>query len=487
MEKKAKNFGTVKSIKGHVVEVEFNSAPPSLYDVLVLESDPNIKMEVHASSGTDSFYCLAFSSTEKLFRGARVIATNKPVSFPVGKGMLGRAVDIFGNPYDSLGAIKDVELWPMRGRREIEGELETEQKLLETGIKVIDLFAPLVRGGKMGLFGGAGVGKTLLLTEILHNVVGKKKGDTISVFAGVGERTREGLELHQALQTSGVLNLSALIFGTMAENPAVRFLSAYASVTLAEYFRDIQKKDVLFFIDNVFRFAQAGNELSTLMEILPSEDGYQATLESEMAEFHERLISTKSAVISTIEAIYVPADDLFDHAVQAVYPYLESIVVLSRSVYQEGLLPAVDILQSTSTALDPEIVGQFHYDVALNAKMILKRAQSLERIVSLVGEHELSKEDRIAFRRAKRLKNYMTQKFFVAEGQSGEKGEYVPIEKTVKDVNAIIVGKYDAVPDNRFLYIGSLDNIDKKKDDIKQQAQQTQTPKSVEPVGQESN
>jgi F-type H+-transporting ATPase subunit beta len=338
-------------------------------------------------------------------------------------------------------------------------DIVVHQELLETGIKAIDLFSPLLKGGKMGLFGGAGVGKTMLLTEILHNIVGKSQGKTVSVFAGVGERSREGLELYQSLVDSKTLSSSSLVFGTMGENPALRFLAAFSAVTLAEYYRDILKNDVLFFIDNVFRFAQAGNELSTLMNIIPSEDGYQATMESEMASFHERLSSTKEGIISAIEAIYVPADDLLDHAVQAIFPYLESVVVLSRDIYQEGIMPAIDILESASTALDPIVVGDFHYDVALNAKTMLKEAQSLERIVSLVGEAELSKEDQIKYRRAKRLKNFMSQKFFVAEMQRGEKGAYVPIETTVKDVNGIIVGKYDKIPEEKFLYIGSVNEI----------------------------
>jgi F-type H+-transporting ATPase subunit beta len=311
----------------------------------------------------------------------------------------------------------------------------------------------------MGLFGGAGVGKTLLLTEVLHNILGKKDKKTVSVFAGVGERTREGLELLQALSESGVLSSSSLIFGTMGESPTIRYLSAFSAVTLAEYFRDVRKTDVLFFIDNVFRFAQAGNELSTLMNIIPSEDGYQATLESEMAEFHERLVPTKDAVVSTIEAIYVPSDDLLDHAVQAIYPYLESLVVLSRNVYQEGIMPAVDIISSTSTALEASVVGQFHYEVALNAKTILKRAQGLERIVSLVGEHELSKEDQIIFKRSRRIRNYMTQNFFVAAAQRGEQGVYVPLKTVLEDVNSIIVGKYDSTPEEKFLYVSGLKDI----------------------------
>ena len=316
-----------------------------------------------------------------------------------------------------------------------------------------------MKGGKMGLFGGAGVGKTMLLTEILHNIVGTSEGKSVSVFAGVGERSREGLELYEALQKTNSMHLSSLIFGTMGKNAAIRFLTAFASVRLAEFYRDVVGSDVLFFIDNLFRFAQAGNELSTLMNIIPSEDGYQATLESEMGLFHERLVSTDKAHITSIEAIYVPSDDLLDYSVQSIFPYLESIVVLSRNVYQQGLVPAIDILASSSGNLEPGIVGEFHYEVAINARNILKRAESLERIVSLVGESELSKEDQITYRRAKRIKYYMTQNFFVAEAQKEEKGNYVPLETTVKDVNSIIMGKYDKVSEEQFLYIGGISDI----------------------------
>lgn len=310
----------------------------------------------------------------------------------------------------------------------------------------------------MGLFGGAGVGKTLLLTEILHNIV-RAKDSTVSIFAGVGERSREGLELYQALKDSGTLKDSSLIFGPMGENPAARFLTAFSAVTLTEYYRDALKREVIFFIDNLFRFAQAGNELSTLTDNLPSEDGYQATLESELAAFHERLVSTASAGVTTVEAIYVPADDLLDHAVQSIFPYLDSIVVLSRNIYQQGILPAVDVISSGSSALDPEVVGKLHHDTAVAARALIKKAENLERIVSLVGEGELSVEDQVVYRRARRLKNFMTQRFFVAEAQKGEKGHFVPIETTVNDTAQILAGKLDGVPEEKLLFVGSIKEI----------------------------
>jgi F-type H+/Na+-transporting ATPase subunit beta len=311
----------------------------------------------------------------------------------------------------------------------------------------------------MGLFGGAGVGKTILLTEVLHNIVGDTSNDSVSIFTGVGERSREGLELYKSLEDSGVMSKSTLIYGPMGENPAVRFLAGFAGVSLAEYFRDNSKKNVLFFIDNAYRLAQAGNELSTLTGNLPSEDGYQPTLESEMAEFHERLLSTDIAEITTVEAIYVPADDILDHGVQVVFPYLDAIIVLSRELYQRGILPAVDILASSSTTLHPKIVGDAHYECSLRAKAILKQAESLERIVSLVGESELSNEDQLVYKRARKIRNYMTQRFFVIEAQSAYKGVVMPLEKVVKDLTGVIDGKYDHIPEDKFLYIGSVEEI----------------------------
>ena len=453
-----KNIGKVVSIKGNVIEVEFRNNLPSINDILVMKDDEAVKMQVYMSSESNLLYCFCLTGNNKLYRGADIVNTQKPILFPVGKKLLGRVVDLFGNPLDGLGKVffeKNIPIYKDKGIV----NLESKQELLQTGIKVIDLFAPLLKGGKMGLFGGAGVGKTMLLTEILHNVLGTSQGKSVSVFAGVGERSREGLELYQALRETNSLHLSSLIYGNMGENPAVRFLTAFAAETLAEYFRDELREDVLFFIDNLFRFAQAGNELSTLMNVIPSEDGYQATLESEMASFHERLSSTTDGYISSVEAIYIPSDDLLDYAVQSTFPYLESIVVLSRDIYQQGLVPAVDILASSSAALDPGTVGEFHYEVAMSAKNILKRAENLERIVSLVGESELSKEDQITFRRAKRIKNFMTQSFFVAETQKGLKGTFVPIETTLRDVNGIIMGKYDKIQEDSFLYIGSIGDI----------------------------
>ena len=332
---------------------------------------------------------------------------------------------------------------------------------METGIKVVDLFAPIVKGGKTGLFGGSGVGKTVLLSEVLHNILNKDKEKNVSVFCGIGERTREGHELFHELDKTGVLPGVSLIFGSMGDSPSIRFLTGLAGASVAEYFRDTKSRDVLFFVDNIFRYAQAGNELSLLMNTIPSEDGYQATLSSEMATIHERLVSNTKASITTIEAIYVPADDILDQGVQAIFDYLDSAIVLSRDVYREGRFPAVDILASVSSALSPQVVGPLHYATALQAQSILKKAAGLERIVSLVGEAELSEEDRVMYQRATKLKNFMTQDFFVAEGQTKKLGSYVPLKNTVLDVKDIIDGKFDDASSDKFLNIGSLKDLEK--------------------------
>jgi F-type H+-transporting ATPase subunit beta len=368
-------------------------------------------------------------------------------------------MNIFGESIDGLGPIKKESEKPIYSEGLDYSEIIKRNDILETGIKVIDFFSPMTQGGKIGLFGGAGVGKTILLTEIIHNVIILRKKKGVSVFAGIGERIREGHELYETLAEKKVLPSVSLILGTMGENPAIRFLTGYSAVTLAEYLRDSLKKDVLFFIDNIFRFAQAGNELSVLMNTIPSEDGYQATLTSEMASLHERLVSNKDNSITSIEAIYIPNDDILDQGVQAVFPYLDSSVVLSRSIYQEGLLPAVDLLSTSSANLNPETVGQLHYDVALKALNLLKQAASLDRIVSLVGESELSPTDKLVYERAKKLRNFMTQNFFVTENQTSRKGSYVPRETTVTDVNDLISGKYDQITDDKFSFIGSIKEI----------------------------
>jgi F-type H+-transporting ATPase subunit beta len=452
-------IGTIISIRGQVVEVHFPTEQPGIHHLVFLESNPLIRMEVYASSAEKTFFCLCLGKTDLLSRGATVISTEEAILFPVGEEMLGQVVNIFGQSLETNTPIVTKETRPIHHHPDLTIVTSQKQEVLETGIKVVDMFAPVLKGGKVGLFGGAGVGKTILLGEIMHNVVNQKEKNTVSVFAGVGERVREGIELKESLKKSEVFDSCSLIFGQMGENPAVRFLSAFSSATLVEYFRDSMQKNVLFFIDSVFRFAQAGNELAILMNTIPSEDGYQATLDSELARFHERVTSNAQNAVTTMEAIYVPSDDLIDYGVQAIFPYLDSLVILSRNIYQQGLLPAVDILSSSSSALNPVIVGEKHYNTSLAARQLLKQAVALERIVSLVGEAEISKQDQTLYRRARKIRNFMTQQFFSASEQSGEKGQFVPLQKTVQDVQDIIDGKFDYIPEEQFLYIGSLSDI----------------------------
>jgi F-type H+/Na+-transporting ATPase subunit beta len=457
--------GKIIAINGQVIEVAFGQERPSINDILYLESSPEVLLQIYASSDPCTYYCLLLSNTTLICRGEIVINSGKQFMYPVGDVVLGRALDVFGNPQDDKGALVNPEKRSIYNEAVEYSQLSTGQHVLETGIKAIDFFAPLLIGGKTGLFGGAGVGKTLLLTEIIHNVVQltdtSKKNKNISIFAGIGERSREGQELYESMNKSGVLPYSTLIIGPMGENPTNRFLTAYAAATEAEYFRDVKNQDVLFFVDNIFRFAQAGNELSLLMSTIPSEDGYQPTLDSEMAAFHERLLPTNKNTITTIETVYVPNDDILDQGVQAVFPYLDSMLYFTRGIYQEGRFPAIDLIASTSSGLTPEIVGMLHYETHIQAQVLLKRAISLEHIVSLVGESELSADDKVFYIRAKKLRNYMSQSFFVAQNQTGRMGKYVPAKTTVDDVKSIIQGEYDSISEEKFLYIGSLEEIGK--------------------------
>jgi F-type H+-transporting ATPase subunit beta len=456
MAKIKKPKGIIRAVRGQLVEAEFADLAPSLYELLTVEEAPQARLLVYQSRGNSLFACLALGETGALFRGAKVRASGETLTIPVGEGVLGRVMNLFGQPCENKRKLAVRVSHPVMAEPPAFAHILTKREVLEVGIKVIDLFSPILKGGKMGIFGGAGVGKTILLTEIIHNIVTLGKKESVSVFAGVGERTREGQELYEALKESGVLPGVAAVFGQMGENPGVRFLTSFAGVTLAEYFRDFTNKDVLFFIDNVFRFAQAGMELSMLANLFPSEDGYQATLASEMSAFHERLVSTDKAQITAIEAIYVPSDDFLDAGVQAIFPYLDSMIVLSRKVYQQGILPAVDLLASGfSASISPKIVGSFHYETVLSALTLLKKAAELDRIVSLVGLAELPPGDQLVYRRAKQLQNYLTQNFFVAEPQTGRPGQYIGRQTTVRDAHEIINGRYDGVPEEKFLFIGS--------------------------------
>lgn len=453
----------VLGIKGFVAEVEFmGEAKPKLNDILVLEGNEKVKLQVFKSSTKNNFYCLCLSYIEEIYRGAKIINTNKTLEVPVGEGVLGRVIDVFGGPVDGKGPIKSDIYHSIFKQVPSYTEVPRDLEVLETGIKVVDLFCPMIKGGKTGLFGGSGVGKTILLTEIMHNVVGRDRENNVSVFTGIGERTREGHELVLDLEKSGVLEGVALIYGAMGENPSVRFLTGVGGATIAEYFRDIGK-NVLVFIDNIYRYAQAGNELSLLMDTIPSEDGYQATLSSEMATVHERLISTTKSTITAVEAVYVPSDDLLDQAVQTVFKYLDSSLVLSRDVYMQGRYPAVDILESNSSALNPDTVSEIHYKTVLEAQALLKKSDQLERIVSLVGEAELSDEDRTLYQRANKIRNFMTQNFTVVEGQTGQKGSYVTREQAVDGVKRIMSGEFDKLSEDKFMFIGTVEDANTKE------------------------
>jgi F-type H+-transporting ATPase subunit beta len=452
--------GKIIAILGQIVEVEFSHGhTPRIHDVLTLADDPTVIMEVYTSSQVNAYYCLLLSSSKKLARGKQVVNSNSPIKIPVGNAILGRAIDIFGKAFDGGEPIQATELVPIFNDGVDFDKVVAPTEVLETGIKAIDFFCPIIKGGKVGLFGGAGVGKTTVLTEIIHNVVILHKNESVSVFSGVGERIREGKELYETLQESGVLPSVALIFGQMAENPAVRFRTAFAGATIAEHFRDNMNKNVLFFVDNVFRFAQAGYEIATDMSTIPGEGGYQATLYTEVGHLHERLVSSESGSITSIEAVYVPSDDMTDLGVQSVFPYLDSNVVLSRDIYQEGRFPAINLLASTSTALNPDSVGEKHYKTFIEAQSMLKKASGLERIVPLIGESELSAQDQLIYRRYRLLQNYMTQNFFVMEAQSGHKGAYIKLEDTINDVATILAGAYDTVKPEKMLNIGLLSEL----------------------------
>lgn len=453
----SQHIGKIIKIEGQIVEVEFSASPPAVNDILVLQENPAVKMMVCSSAGQNTFFCFLLSSAQSLKRGAAVENTRKQLLIPVGKEVLGRVMNFLGSPLDGGAAISAQEFLPVYRSSPSYGDVSARQEILETGVKIIDFFCPLLKGGKIGLIGGAGVGKTVMLTELLHNIVISRSDErAVSVFAGVGERTREAQELVETLADKKALGKVALVIGPMGSSPAWRHLAAHAAATMTEYFRDKLGQDVLFFIDNVFRFAQAGNELSTLMRLIPSEDGYQPTLASELSFLHERLVSTKKNTVSAVEAVYIPNDDLLDQAVQSVFAHLDTVVVFSRDVYQQNLLPAVDPLNSYSSALSPQTAGELHYQVAREAETILKKAAALERVVSLVGEAELSPEDQIIYRRARKIRNFMTQNLFVMEEQTGVVGQYVALKDTVANVNEILAGKWDDLPEENFLYIGTI-------------------------------
>lgn len=459
MNMNAQFVGRVNGIRGQIVLVHCESEyRPMLQEVLSAEEMPEVMLEVHSYRDRDIIHCLLLSSKEQLYRNMRIVSTGTTLSIPVGKGVLGRAFNLYGHPVDGGRAIDRSELRPIHPTpKAARIRRTTARALLPTGIKVLDFFTPLVEGGHLGLVGGAGVGKTALMTEVIRNLAETHPG--VTLFAGIGERIREGYELWQSLKETGALAKTALIVGHINENAAVRFKVGAAAATLAEYFRDEEGTDVLFFADNIFRFVQAGNELSTLLEEIPSEYGYQSTLQTQIAEFENRLSSSSAASISSIQTVYVPADQLTDPAVAASLPYFEAVVVLSREMSQEGRFPAIDLLKSKSTILDRSFADARHFSAVTGAIEVLNQYDRLVRIVSIIGEGELSAQDRIIYERALRLRNYMTQPFFTLEDQTGRPGVFVTREQVVEDVEAILSGAYDKVAPEQFMYIGSAKDL----------------------------
>ncbi|MEX1113112.1 MAG: F0F1 ATP synthase subunit beta [Patescibacteria group bacterium] len=455
-------MGSIVQIIGPVVDVRFSGKLPEIHEALVI-SGTGLTLEVQQHLGSGVVRTVAMSSTEGLVRGQEVKASGKPISVPVGSDVLGRMFNVLGEPIDDQGAPKGKTRWPIHRDSPPFTAQSTETEVFETGIKVIDLIAPFVKGGKVGLFGGAGVGKTVLIQELIRNIATEHSG--YSVFAGVGERTREGKDLYQEMQDSGVLEKTALVFGQMNEPPGARLRVALAGLTMAEYFRDQGGQDVLFFIDNIFRFTQAGSEVSALLGRVPSAVGYQPTLATEMGALQERITSTDKGSVTSVQAVYVPADDLTDPAPATTFAHLDSTVVLSRQISELGIYPAVDPLDSTSTVLDPTVVGEEHYRVARGVQQILQRYKDLQDIIAILGVDELSEDDKLTVARARKLQKFLSQPFFVAEVFTGTPGIYVSMEDTVRSFGEIIDGKHDHRSEDDFTYVGSIDDVVKKSGD----------------------
>ncbi|MCD6462933.1 MAG: F0F1 ATP synthase subunit beta [Thermotogae bacterium] len=456
-----KNVGCIVSIVGPVVDVRFeNGKLPDIHNALeVINPQTNTKLvlEVEQLLGDNTVRTVALDSTDGLVRGLEVVDTGGPIRVPVGRGVLGRIFNLLGHPIDEKGDVEAEDYWPIHRDPPSITEQETEIEILETGIKVIDLLAPFPKGGKIGFFGGAGVGKTVLVMELIRNIAIERKG--FSMFAGVGERTREGNELWLEMQESGVLPNTVLVFGQMNEPPGARFRVALSALTIAEYFRDVEGKDVLLFIDNIFRFVQAGSEVSALLGRMPSAVGYQPTLATDMGELQERITSTKKGSITSVQAIYVPADDITDPAPATTFAHLDATVVLSRQIAELGLYPAVDPLDSTSKILDPTIVGEKHYVVARGVQEVLQRYKDLQDIIAILGMEELSEEDKLVVQRARKIQRFLTQPFFVAERFTGRRGQYVPLKETIRGFDEILAGKYDDLPEQAFYMVGTIDMV----------------------------
>ncbi len=461
------NKGSTFRIIGPVIDVVFPPGKlPAINNALKLQNgDDTIILEVAQHLGDNIVRTIAMSSTDGVQRGQEVVDTGSPISVPVGKEILGRIVNVTGDPVDQKGEVATKERWPIHRPAPTLEEQNTSYEILETGIKVVDLLAPYLKGGKVGLFGGAGVGKTVLIQELIRNIATEHGG--YSVFSGVGERTREGNDLWLEMKDSGVLEKTALIYGQMNEPPGARLRVGLTGLTVAEYFRDVERQDVLLFIDNIFRFTQAGSEVSALLGRMPSAVGYQPTLATEMGALQERITSNNKGSITSVQAIYVPADDYTDPAPANTFTHLDATTNLSRKIVELGIYPAVDPLASTSRILSAEIVGEEHYNVAREVQRILQRYNELQDIIAILGMEELSDEDKVTVARARKLQKFLSQPFFVAEEFTGMPGKYVPLEDTVKGFKEIIEGKHDALPEQAFIYVGTIEEAVEKAEKLR--------------------
>lgn len=447
--------GRITSINGQIATVEIETDNfPANFEILISSDDPAIVLEVFSQSKQHTF-CQVLTNPDKLFRGMKVVGTGSDLKVPVGKQILGRSIDLFGKPVDNNGALPKSDRTSIYAQTPSLNIIKSTFQILQTGIKAIDFLTPIQRGGKVGFIGGAGVGKTILLTELLHNITGGKD-NVFSVFAGVGERIREGQELLQRLKESGVLPKTIIVLGQMNENAAIRYRVALAAVAQAEYFRDNLKSDVLFFIDNMFRFVQAGAEVATLLGTIPSEQAYQATLQTEINNLEDRLIPTQNGSITSFQNVYVPSDEITDAGVNAVMSLLDTAIVLSRSVAQKGIYPPIDLTASSSSTITKAFLGEAHFKALTEFQKLLENYSKLSHIVAIVGEEELSAENRLLYNRTKKIINYLTQPFFMTETQTGKKGQIVSRETTVNDITMILSGKLDNIPADKFMYIGSL-------------------------------
>ncbi len=462
------NEGKVAQVIGAVVDVEFENELPAILNALKIEqpADPekgipeiNLTLEVASHLGENRVRTIAMGPTDGLVRGMKVVDTGQPIAVPVGEATLGRIMNVTGDPYDNAGPIEAKERWPIHRPAPEFVEQVPATEVFETGVKVFDLLVPFVRGGKMGMFGGAGVGKTVIIMEMIHNIAMVHGG--VSVFAGVGERTREGNDLFLEMKESGVIEKAALIYGQMNEPPGARLRVSLTALTAAEYFRD-QGQDVLIFIDNIFRYTLAGSEVSALLGRMPSAVGYQPNLGTDMGMLQERITTTKKGSITSMQAIYVPADDLTDPAVATAFTHLDGTVVLSRQIAELGIYPAVDPLDSTSRALDPRIVGDEHYQVARGVQKLLQRYKELQDIIAILGMEELSEDDKLVVARARKLQRFLSQPFHVAEAFTGTPGKYVKLEDTIKGFKAILDGKYDDMPEQAFYMVGTIEEAEEK-------------------------